>query len=191
MPSILQHQPLWKKRSWAGCSKRLALGSPLGADPELPSTLRGARWAPGAGLLGASAGREPHAAFPAAAAPESRAELQIQGIPQLRSAVATLEIGKLRAELDLEGCLSAPTPLHILTLHRGTGKRMWWGSGLCWDTSSKQRVSCSVWKKEQGWCGVCRVSRVLSAAACILESSGRTSLHLSGTGQERQDTLHL
>lgn len=81
MLSILQDQPLWKEESWEICSKHLALGPPLGADPELSPALRGARWMPGAGLLGASTGREPCAAFSAAAALESRAELQIWGIP--------------------------------------------------------------------------------------------------------------
>lgn len=54
-----------------GCSTHLALGSPPGADPELSSMPHGASSAPGAGLLGARAGREPQAAFCATAVPES------------------------------------------------------------------------------------------------------------------------
>lgn len=69
--SILQDHPLWKEQSWAGCSKHLALCPPLGADPELPPVFRGACWAPGAELLGASTGGEPRAAFSSAAALES------------------------------------------------------------------------------------------------------------------------
>lgn len=53
------------------CSTHLALGPLPGADPELSSMPRGARSAPGAGLLGASTGREPRAAFSAAAVLES------------------------------------------------------------------------------------------------------------------------
>lgn len=54
-----------------GSSTHLALGPPLGADPDFSSVPRGACSAPGAGLLGASAGWEPRAAFSAAAVLES------------------------------------------------------------------------------------------------------------------------
>lgn len=52
-------------------SMHLAPDPPLEADPDLSSVPRGACSAPGAGLLGASAGQEPRAAFSAAAVLES------------------------------------------------------------------------------------------------------------------------
>lgn len=82
-----------------GWQPAFSCGSPTpGAEFGLFPTLRGARWAPGAGLLGAGAGRRPRATFPAAAALESRAALQMRGIPQLPRP----EVGKARGEVDLE-----------------------------------------------------------------------------------------
>lgn len=80
---------------WVAASIQLWVSHPRSRVWAFPHT----SWCSlGAGLLGAGAGRRPRAAFPAAAALESRAALQMRGIPQLPGP----EVGKARGEIDLE-----------------------------------------------------------------------------------------